>query len=267
MQNSIKIAVFDFDYTIINANSSTFLNKLVIEAEFLEKKQPIRTPSIAELNRFKYPEEVEKYRDERNFTLLYQQIFRYMYNKYGINKQKMEKCLKEIRISESMKNLFKVLNENGFELMIVSDSNTFVIEKIIEQNNLTEFFGNRIFANQVDFDSDGQVTILPCIDVKKFDRLNCVKDTCRENICKRFVIDNFLSKKIGFTKQIIYVGDGKIDFCAGVGLRNCDIFFVKKNSSLARFIQNEINKNKIEADIKIWKNANDILNYLFFNKN
>lgn len=261
MQNSIKIAIFDFDYTIINANSTRYLNKLIIEKQLSEKREPVRTPSISELNQFKYPEQIEKYRSDRNSTIFYQEVFKYMFTNYEITREKIEKCLKGILISESMKKLFKILHENDFQLIIVSDSNTFVIETIIQQNGLTDFFGNRIFANKMEFDSNGLVTIFPCIDVEKIDMLNCVKETCRDNICKRFVVNTFLSK-FHSIKQIIYVGDGKIDFCPGVGLRQGDIFFVKKNSSLARFLKDDLNKNKIRADIIYWKNSNDILNHL-----
>lgn len=263
MHNLTKIAVFDFDYTIINANSSKYLNKLIIEEQFAEKKEPVRTPSISELNRFKYPEHIEKYRNDKNSTLLYNQVFKFMVTNYGATREKIEKCLKGIVISESMKKLFKILHQNGYELIIVSDSNSFVIETIIQQNGLTDFFRDRIFANKMEFDSNGHITILPCVDVEKFGLLNCVKSTCRDNICKRFVVDTFLSKKKNCSiKHIIYVGDGKIDFCPGVGLRQGDFFFIKKNSSLSRFLRDDLNKNKIKADIFYWKNSNEILKYL-----
>lgn len=263
MQNSIKIAVFDFDYTIINANSTTYLNKLVIQEELLENKLPIRTPSIAELNRYKYPEEIEKYKNEKNFTLFYEQVFKCMHSKYGITKDKMEKCLKEIVINESMKNLFKFLNENEYELIIVSDSNTFVITQIIEHNKLTNYFSDRIFANKLEFGPNGQISMIPCTNRQNVDAFNCVRETCRENICKRYVVDKYLSEKKNCSiSKIIYVGDGKIDYCPGVGLRHNDIFFVKKNSSLDRFLKEKTNSNKIKADIKYWKNGNDILNNL-----
>ncbi|CAF0706691.1 unnamed protein product [Brachionus calyciflorus] len=265
MTEKLKLAIFDFDYTIINANSTKFLNKLVIEAENAIEKRPQKTPSIADLNRFRYPNEIENLKDEHDLTIMYQEIFNYMHSKYGIDKIKMKKCLKEIQISDSMKHLLKILNQKGFELLIVSDSNTFVIKTIIDNNNLKEIFQDRIFANKAEFGSDGRLQLTRCNDYfsKNFLSKECVGFTCRNNICKRSIIENYINLKKNWKddKELIYVGDGIIDYCPGVGLGENDTFFVKQNSALSRYLEsNNIHEKNIKAKIKFWKNGQTILN-------
>lgn len=163
--NSKKIAIFDFDYTIINANSNNYLNKIVIELETneLPKNNHHRTPSIAQLNRFKYSSEIENLHDNQDFTVRNREVYKYMHMKHKISREKMEKSLKEVVVSSPMKKLFKLLFDNGFELLIISDSNTFLIETILRHNDLLGYFGNgkRIFANKAYFCENGCLNLIP----------------------------------------------------------------------------------------------------------
>ena len=99
-----KLAAFDFDYTVINANSSTYLNKLVIEHDTKSKNY---TPSIAKLNKFRYPLEIEQLYDKKNLTIRQNAIFNFMNANLNIKREDMEKCLNEIQLSQTMKQLFQ----------------------------------------------------------------------------------------------------------------------------------------------------------------
>lgn len=221
-----KIAFFDFDYTIINANSSNYLNKLILE------KETNRTPSIADLNRFRYPDEIENLKNKLDMTIRNGQVFKYLHSLHNIDRVKMEKCLKDIKISDSMKQLFKTLQEKGFELLIVSDSNTFLIKTILKHNNLIEYFGNgeRIIANKGMFDQSGCLNLVPLNKVFNLDQeeYNCLSTVCKKNICKGDIVKNYIKEK-STDCHSIYVGDGTIDFCAGSKLKSSDLFFVKKS--------------------------------------
>jgi pyridoxal phosphate phosphatase PHOSPHO2 len=263
-----KIAFFDFDYTIINANSNNYLNKLVIENESLLVDQNGRklTPSIAQLNQFKYSDDLENLSNELNNTVRMNAVFNYMHSKHTICRKTMIKCLSEIKISESMINLFEILNKQQYELVIVSDSNKFLIKTILKANKLDKLFHeDKIIANEAFFDQNGCLIVLPYSEIFYKDKnkfFDCSTSYCRQNICKGSIIETFLNRKKEI-KSVIYVGDGRIDYCPGLKLKKSDSFFVKHNSSLFKLIENDINlKEKIVSNIKYWKNANEIINQL-----
>ena len=73
LDKSKKLALFDFDYTIVNLNSNNYVNKLVIKRneQLANKGVPIKssTPSIAKMNRYKFPQEIEELADRYNYTV------------------------------------------------------------------------------------------------------------------------------------------------------------------------------------------------------
>ena len=266
-----KLAAFDFDYTIINANSCNYLNKLVIEYEAAKNpNSKSHTPSIATLNKYKYSDEIEQLLNRNDMTIRQNAIFKYMHSNLNIDKEAMEKCLSGILIGESMKELFYYLVNNNFELIIVSDSNTFLIETILRQNNLVSLFEpleSKILANRGKFDGSGCLNVIPLNREFNYHGVifSCKNSTfCRNNMCKGAVIENYLQKKKE-TKQksiLLYIGDGKIDFCPATKLGLDDRVFVKNNSSLSKFLEEDESKNKIKSTIIYWKNATDIINHL-----
>jgi len=264
-----KVAFFDFDYTIINANSNNYLNKLAIEHEEALKDRSCKsyTPSISTLNKYKYSTDIEQLLDRNDMTLRQNAIYKHMHVDMGLKRDSMEKCLGEILISESMKQLFAFLVQNNFESVIISDSNTFLIETILRKNNLIHFFEpieTKILANRGVFDEFGCLNVIPlnkefCENGAIFTCENT--NFCRKNICKGEVIEKYLlkSNKAQLKRRCIYVGDGKIDFCPATKLEISDKLFVKSNSSLSKLLTDEGLKEKVKSDIIFWKNAKGIL--------
>lgn len=67
---SKNLAIFDFDYTIINLNSNNYINKLLIQIdEQHDSKNYTPTPSIAKINKYKFPEEIEALSTQFNHTV------------------------------------------------------------------------------------------------------------------------------------------------------------------------------------------------------
>lgn len=259
-----KIAIFDFDYTLVNANSSNYLNKLVIERENVAKT---RTPSIAETNKYRYSDEIESFHDSRDHTLRLNKVLEYMHSKHALTRNDMEKCVVDLKISASMKNLLQMLDKQSYALAIVSDSNKFVIETILKQNGVYGLFGDNVYANESVFDEKtGQLTIVPlskCFNPNG-DYFNCESENCRRNICKGKIVEHLISKysQSGQRRngdRVIYIGDGRIDYCAGLKLNENDFFFVKKNSALMKLLEDGGKSNKIRANLKYWNNGDDIL--------
>ena len=264
-----KLAVFDFDYTIVNANSNNYLNKLVIERQMTDNPSKNTTPSIATLNKFKYPPEIEHLHNKNNLTVRQNAVFKFMHENHNIDKDTMVKCLGDINISDSMRQLFYFLKENNYDLVIISDSNTFLIETILRRNNVAHLFepcAEKILANRSEFDETGRLHVVPfnrCLNKNGADFV-CSSETCRLNMCKGSVLEDFIQRSmdINMNQRVIYVGDGHIDFCPGTKLKEGDTFFVKKNSSLSKLLESENYKAQIKSSIKLWKTANEILSQL-----
>ena len=269
--NGYKLAAFDFDYTVINANSNNMLNKLVMEREQDKFKSVKQTPSIAQLNHFQFNSEIEQlgidHRDDN--TIRVNAIYSYMQNKHQITREDMEKCLKAVEIGEHMRNLISYLKKAGYDIIIVSDSNTFLIETILKHNDLWHFFSNegKILANRGYFDSHGCLRVKPAnlIYNKSGEKFSCISSPfCKKNICKGDLIEGYLKKQgRPITVEKLFVGDGRIDLCAGMRLSARDVFFVRHGMVLFKLLQSEAGcAEKIRAHVSFWKSGEDILSYL-----
>ena len=60
----------------------------------------------------------------------------------------------------------------------------------------------------------------------------------------------------------IYVGDGTNDYCPGLALGTTGSFFVKKNYSLFKRLQNPEYSEKLKCKLIYWSNANEIIENL-----
>lgn len=91
------IAAFDFDNTVINCNSDTYIDKLV-------KKNVLPGGS-----KFCYPPSIGEAYKQNGWTKRMQAVFDYMHGEFGITEADFISCMKEIKIDESMKRLFNLL--------------------------------------------------------------------------------------------------------------------------------------------------------------
>jgi 2-hydroxy-3-keto-5-methylthiopentenyl-1-phosphate phosphatase len=104
-----------------------------------DNEQKFQTPSIATLNKFKYPQEIEELKEQFHSIARMNHVFKYMSANFNIKQADMIRCLNEIQIAEQMKELLRRLKEKNFDLIIISDSNTFVIETILKKTIFLSF--------------------------------------------------------------------------------------------------------------------------------
>lgn len=192
-----------------------------------------------------------------------QAVFEHINSTYKLGERAIRKCLTEIQISKSMKMLFESLESRNYELCIISDSNTLLIETILQANNLLDTFRDKIFANKAFFDEKECLRVIPVNELLNKDKAlyNCESNMCKTNICKGVILQNIINKN-SVTNRIIYAGDGRIDFCPGLYLKDQDIFYVKKNLALNRILNQDGMKEKFKAHIKFWKHPEEIFNQL-----
>ena len=253
----IKLAAFDFDHTIINSNSDIYIDKVLIEKT-----------SCLNGKSYEYPVEVEKNYDSHGWTERMNAVFDHMYSKHGIKGIDLLECLKEIKIDDSMISLIKLLKNNGYQLIILSDANTLFIQTILFQNNLVNLF-DKVYTNEAFIDEKERLIVKPLNQIYNQDGepFKCSTGFCTSNICKgkifndhlaNLIIDNFVE-----IKHLLFIGDGRNDYCGGLSLNKDHHFCVRKNFNLAKLLSKKENMVKsIRADIIYWESAQDIIEKL-----
>jgi pyridoxal phosphate phosphatase PHOSPHO2 len=256
-----KLAVFDFDNTIINANSDTYIDKLVIE-KLSQSDQDVKKS-------FKYPSEIEELYNKFNWTHRMNGVFEYMKRNHDITKNDMINCLKEIKLNDSMVALLKALKDYEYELVVLSDANTIFIEEILKNHDLHTDF-SKIYTNFGEFNETEQLIVKPFNETfnPNGELFDCSTKICASNICKGAVLRAHLNslheKEINQNEMsLIYVGDGHNDYCPGLCLKENDFYFVRDNFSLARLLRREKElSDKLKSQILYWNDAADILKHL-----
>lgn len=101
------IAAFDFDNTVINVNSDTYIDKLV---------STITQPGSVN---FTYPTRIEDIYQKHGWTARMQAVFDLMHEQYQITESDFQACLNEIKIDDSMKELFRLLKVDLFTIFFL----------------------------------------------------------------------------------------------------------------------------------------------------
>lgn len=125
----IELVVFDFDETVVDCNSDTFINKLAPDGG--------RIPD----------EMVDKFLTDRDWTAYMQQVFNYLHQN-GVTQDAYKQCLATMPLVDSMKWLFDQLHSTQcketnklnkrFDVIIISDANTFFINYSLEVNGMAK---------------------------------------------------------------------------------------------------------------------------------
>ena len=92
-----------------------------------------------------------------------------------------------------MKCLFQRLASHAYDLCIISNSNTFIIEQILRSNGLLQLFEDKIFANKAYFnESIGCIEVVPVNELINLNKavFDCGTGQCKENMCKGVILEN-----------------------------------------------------------------------------
>ncbi|KAK7349240.1 hypothetical protein VNO77_06442 [Canavalia gladiata] len=140
----------------------------------------------------------------------------------------------------------------GCDLKIVSDANIFFIETILKHHGVWNCF-SEVIANPSHV-NEGRLSICPYHDYLKSSH-GC--NLCPPNMCKGMVIEriqNSLSE--AGKKKIIYLGDGKGDFCPSLKLKDSDYLMPRRDFPLCDLVSK--NSNWIKAEVHGWSNGKDL---------
>ncbi|XP_022650711.1 pyridoxal phosphate phosphatase PHOSPHO2-like isoform X1 [Varroa jacobsoni] len=229
LSNKVLVAV-DFDHTLIDDNSDTYIQKLAPDGKF--------------------PAEMRERYVPGSWTIFMRVMFRYLYEN-GVRPDLLLETIGEIPLLTGMREWLQTLNEYGyFEVAIISDANTVFIEHILYRQGVRHLV-HEVFSNYAQFDGNG------CLTIQEFHRNDWCK-MCPQNLCKSKVVADYIDrrKKQGVNlNRIVYIGDGNNDYCPAANCKRGDLVLARKGFALDR----RICKRPINARSVTWENGLDIL--------
>ncbi|XP_020645116.3 pyridoxal phosphate phosphatase PHOSPHO2 [Pogona vitticeps] len=229
------LLVFDFDHTIVDENSDTWIVKCAPAA--------------------KLPDEIKNSYKKGHWTEYMGRVFRYLGDN-GVREEEMKRTMTTIPFTAGMKELLDFIRKHKdfFDCIIISDSNAIFIDWILKAASISELF-DEVFTNPASFDGCGYLTVQNC------HVHDCVK--CPVNLCKKKVLEEFLdhhvTPRVKYS-QIIYIGDGGNDLCPVMCLKKDDVVMPRQGYTLENMILSE--NVPVQASVVLWSSGIDILEYL-----
>ncbi len=236
LDNTMFLVAFDFDHTIIDANSDIHVNNL-----FPSDEQRL----IAEKNCSQF----------ECWTDRMQEIFRQL-RKFQINENDYIKNMQEIPLTNGLSHLINYLHSlPNSHLIIVSDSNLVFINTILKHHHLDHAFKD-IFTNPAYFNKDEQ-----CLIIEQYGQQTC--STCPSNMCKREIIEKYVQSKFSEQIPILFIGDGHNDVCAANSLKKGDLVCARSGYRMAKELKQQVlGEKKLEADFFEWNDGKQIEDFV-----
>lgn len=231
------LVAFDFDHTIVDANSDIHVNKL-------------------------FPSDNDRLIAEQNcsqfncWTDRMQEIFHQLH-KHNIKENDYKQNMEEIPLTNGFSHLIQYLHSlPNSHLIIVSDSNLVFINTILKFNHLDHAFKD-IFTNPAYFCKDNQ-----CLVIEQYGQQTC--PTCPSNMCKSEIIDKYVRAKFSQDIPILYIGDGHNDVCPANNLKKGDLVCARSGYRMAKELkqQEELGKSKLQAEFFEWNDGKEIENFI-----
>lgn len=237
---SKKLAVFDFDHTIVDDNSDIVVRKL------------LRNDQI--------PEKVRTMYRRNGWTAYMQEIF-HLLHKNNIGEREIRNAVIKIPAVSHIPNLIKTLGDKlNFDIIVISDSNSIFINDWLANQSLSKYVA-KVFTNPAQYDKHGLLKI-KMYHVQKECSLSTI------NLCKGKIMQDYVEAqgKVGVKyDRIVYVGDGKNDFCPIIRLQQGDLACVRVGYPCVDLVKKNLTEeaeHKVTSKVCIWNTGEDILRAL-----
>lgn len=246
-----ELVVFDFDETLVDCNSDTWIHQLAPDKRI--------------------PEDLE-YRHGQDYFKHVQSVLAYLHTN-GVTQQKYYDCLATMPAVPGMiESLITTLGKQPekYDMIILSDSNSFFIDSYLKAKSLANYFPT-VLTNPAKFSDDGHLMI------SEFH----VQDYCQlssRNLCKGEALKNYIGKRMldhnTVYSCINYVGDGENDLCPSTKLSNRDRVFPREGYSLDRLcaklkynievcsVEDVKKLPELKASVIPWNSGEDIVDVI-----
>lgn len=233
-----RLAVLDFDHTVVEDNTDIVARNLVTAD--------------------KIPETVTNLYKRSGWIPYMQEIFHILYaNNFRL--EDIKNAIEAIPPVNGFVDLIRQLHdEHNFDVIIISDSNLKFIQMWNRRNHFDKYV-REIFTNPAHFDVDGRLLVQPY-----HHQINCKLSS--ENLCKGDVMESYVSKTVTTEyESIFYFGDGQNDLCPVLRLGRQDFGCVRRGFQLEKAIQRLTENgdgehaNRLDANILYWTDGVDLL--------
>ena len=250
------LVVFDFDWSLINENSDTWI---------FEKLVPCLHDEMRTLSSSEY---------KNSWTRLMDYLVGKMISDHSISIQQIRECLCDIPIYAEVIHAIRFAQSQGADIRILSDANDFYIDTILRHHSIddafTDIVTNRAAVNETHSDGDATGAVQPSIRILPFQDPDTPHQCplCPPNLCKGGVLDRWMKDSISSSaRRVIYIGDGRGDICPATRLTPTDWLLCRKDWQLHRAAQcHPASKSgaAICAQVAPWENGADMLT-IFYN--
>ncbi|XP_029110185.1 putative phosphatase phospho1 [Scleropages formosus] len=186
-----------------------------------------------------------------------QRVLAYMAEK-GVTEQAIRTVIEKIPASPGILALFQYLRTRpqDFEIVLVSDANTFFIETWLRRAGARHQF-LKIFTNPASFNEDGRLLLGP------YHAHGCPR--CPENMCKQVIVRDYLARRTQERgrpfQRVFYVGDGANDFCPSLILGPRDTAFARQDYPMHKLIVEKVTTQPADfkATVVPWASGEDVV--------
>lgn len=226
------VIAFDFDETIINADSGL---------------------AIIEMADSEFPEDIKQLYSKDTWTDWLGAIFAHLHDG-GVGKKDMLTALSALPFVEGMPTLLKWLFDHDFEIIVISDSNSYFIQYILEVHDLSQYV-TKVFSNPAYFD-DKELLKIEWFHVQDYCQLST------KNMCKGKILEDYIEKRkeenVSFCRKY-YCGDGSNDFCPSLKLEEGDVTFPRIGFTLESKLKKS---DSLKATVFPWATGHQIRDFL-----
>ena len=223
--------IFDFDNTLIDDNSDTFVPL---------RLAPALLPHIRAESRRGVP-----------WTELMDDVAARLHAA-GHGEAALAAAVRALPVHASMPAAVRAAAGAGARVAVVSDANTFYISTWLDHAGLAaELPPAAVFTNPAAFDADGRLRIQPFVPRGGAPH-GCAR--CPPNMCKGAILDALVPAGA----RVFYSGDGGGDVCPALRLRAGSVAAARAGCEMAKTLA----KHGTAARVVVWRDGDDVLRAL-----
>lgn len=242
-QKQVRVVIWDYDWTLINDNSDTWIVKQLSQKEYDRQTQLEGTPE--------YQGQWTKMMDHTLTRLTSKEG-----ECLGITLEQLATASAAVpHFSETIDAIRRMGEDDEVVQCVISDANQFFIEKFFESKQLTSCFKGGIHTNTSMWDEHNTMRVFPYVSPST--PHGCY--TCRNspNMCKGKIVKKILktltAQGLVIRSPIVYLGDGYGDFCGAKTLGEKDVVLARKGYQLLTTIRAD--GDKFKSRVKVWENG------------
>ncbi|XP_061921850.1 pyridoxal phosphate phosphatase PHOSPHO2 [Entelurus aequoreus] len=226
------LMVFDFDHTVVDDNSDTWVIRCLPDQSL--------------------PDKVKHSYRKGHWTEFMATVMNYI-GEQEVSADKIRSVMEDIPFTPGMSDLLTFISENKrwVDCIVISDANTLFIDWILRAAGLGAAV-DQVFTNPASVNERGRV------ELRCHHAHDCAR--CPVNLCKRRVLEVYLAERAQY-RRVFYVGDGGNDLCPTSCLRRGDVVMPRKGYTLEKLLAKR-DTDAPGARVVSWSSGAEILQEL-----